>query len=324
MSILIACSPSSGSSLLRRILNRHPEVFCGSETSLFAKKQLYTDWQRNKYRLLLPSFINLRNSSWHHQRGIELDEEYPINKAMLREFIRKSNNFESFIEGLYKQILDGKNKKIWAEKTPANAFTSELFLEHFPEGRLIHITRNPYDAMASLINRGMNAFDAFAVVLINTAYVTEQHHSERYHCIRYEELVENPQATMKNLCFFMGIEYSDSMLDANKNQAGVASMPGWNYRETDKPGTKSIGRFETLNEETQVLLIAYSKCLAIKRKRFNTLEKQCNLLSYAFLDKLHGVEQIDQLKKAYYFDQIKRTLKFHYYNYWNYPIKLNC
>ena len=52
MPILIGCSPSTGSSLLRRILNRHSQVFCGPETSLLTKKGFYSDWDLYKNRIL--------------------------------------------------------------------------------------------------------------------------------------------------------------------------------------------------------------------------------------------------------------------------------
>jgi len=122
MSVLIGCSPSTGSSLLRRILNRHPELFCGSETSLFAKKELYTDWRKAKPKITRTSVMGLSNAGWHDLIGVTLDDDYPWTKPELKRLIKSSNNFLSLADHFYEPILKREGKSKWLEKTPSNAF----------------------------------------------------------------------------------------------------------------------------------------------------------------------------------------------------------
>ena len=68
MAILIGCSGSTGSSLLKTILNRHAQLFAGPEASLFAFPQLYADWNKYKQGVL----TNIKTDAWQMRKGMDL------------------------------------------------------------------------------------------------------------------------------------------------------------------------------------------------------------------------------------------------------------
>ena len=189
MGVMIACSPSTGSSLLRRILNRHPAIFCGSETSLLSKRSLYGNWMSSRSKVLSTSRFKQKDSAWHHFRGFLFDEEYDIKPSSVDKMILESNSFPELIDNFFSLILKEHNKKLWVEKTPSNAFAAMEFLNNFSDGKLIHIVRNPYDAIASLVNRGMSVYNACSVYLLNTSKVLE--------------LIEHPRHFLINLALLI-------------------------------------------------------------------------------------------------------------------------
>ena len=73
MAVLIGGSGSTGSSLLRTILNRHPLIFSGSELNFFNKKQLYYNWNKYKTRVLTKNnFYCLYTTGWFPYKSTAL------------------------------------------------------------------------------------------------------------------------------------------------------------------------------------------------------------------------------------------------------------
>jgi len=322
MSILIGCSPSSGSSLLRRLLNRHSEIFCGSETSLFAKEELYLDWKKNKGKINRPSLFGLSNAGWHNLIGVELTEEYGYNPKEFRELLKKNHkDFSDFISDFYKPILESNKKSVWAEKTPSNAFTLEFFLERFEKGKVIHIVRNPYDAISSLYSRGMTLYNAVAVYLLNTAKALELKGNERCITIKYEDLVDEPKKILEIICSKIGLAYEEQMLVPSMAEGGVTHMSGWNYKETEPIRQGSVGRFQLLDEETQSALLTR---IAITSTNLTfasrTIKGICRSLGYSIIDGSEEPSIIDVLEREKKEDIKRRHFSRAYFRKSNYPI----
>lgn len=326
MSILIGCSPSTGSSLLRRILNRHSMVFCGSETSLFAKEELYINWKKNKNKLTKPSIFGLSNAGWHNFIGVEFSEEYNISHKAFKDLIAsETTTFSSFISGLYKPILEDHNKSIWAEKTPSNAFTLELFLNEFKNSKVIHLVRNPLDTIASLYNRGMSMYNATAVYLMNTAKGLELYDNDNCLTIHYEELVTRPKDILMQLCNFLDIPFEEKMHEATKAEKGIAHMDGWKYKETEKVQQGSIGRFQLMNPRLRTELM---ERIAMTYSSLDTMHKSipdiCTTLNYSLPQLISNNQSLLRFQTEKKEDMKSRYFKKAYFNRNNYPIYFSC
>ena len=321
MSILIGGSPSTGSSLLRRILNRHPDVFCGSESSLFCKPGLYSDWSKNKTRLLSKSYWGIKNAGWHHFIGLSLDDEYNLNKSELNSLIDKSNWFSEFIENLYEPILEKNDKIIWAEKTPSNVFCFNEFIDSFPEGQIVHIVRHPQDCIASLINRGMKLYQAVAVYLVNVNQALQLQDLSRLYTIKYEDLVVQPELTIKELFNFLDLEYFDSVLSGDDIPLGSDYMEGWNYRESGTVGSASMGRFKKLDslEQSRINSYIYYMSTDVAGNKIN-IRSLSEAFGYNLEDITAKPEFLRKLKLERKLDILNRICKGAYFNTKNYPI----
>lgn len=320
MAILIGCSPSTGSSLLRRIMNRHSQIFCGAETSMFAKEGLYLDWEANKHKLTRPSIFGLSNTGWHNFVGVELDAEYQCTPLQLKKLIKAHSDFPSFVEAFYQPSLKSADKKYWAEKTPSNAFTLQLFLNIFPQGKTIHIVRHPLDAIASLMNRGMTAYNAVAVYLLNTAKALEVN-DDRCHLVKYEALVVEAEKTSEELCRFLGLKFEATMLESSGKEKGVSKMEGWNYDETNKIQQGSVGRFSLFDQETRAEVlnrIAFTQtCMNVNHKDIRSIS---DTLGYALPTYEADSEIITLLEQEKEADLSKRYFSRYYFRRSNYPL----
>jgi len=234
--------------LLREILNRHPRIFCGPETSMFG----------------LPFWPPNIASFW------EIDE------AELRLEVSNSVNLIRFAERFYRRQAIEAGKIRWADKTPNNIRSIEKILTWFPKGKFIHIIRDGRDVVCSLRNHPKEKFVNGVLVPLNnnnpipvcanrwlndTAKGLSFRGHPRYMEIRYEDLVANPESEIQRICNFVGEEYNSSMLDI-RNVAGKTMKRGRlinNANAAQRITPRSVGRWRkdlTRTEKQQFIDLA--------------------------------------------------------------------
>ncbi len=161
--------------------------------------------------------------------------------------------------------MEGK-ERIWIEKTPANAYCFGLFLESFSNGKVIHITRNPYDTIASLVSRGFSVYYATGVYLLNTAAALVNRDNPNCHLIKYENLISEPVNSIKALCQFLDVPFEIDMLASKNEDIEHSQLSGWKYDETASIGKSSVGRFDRLNKKSQSEIISAIQSIGISNK----------------------------------------------------------
>lgn len=252
MRILIGGSPSTGSSLFRQMLNRHTQIFCGPESYLFIYPHLFDHWERYRHCIYTKySLRKLKAPGIFLQSGVKLDspELNGRSRAEIRNLVHASGSFPEFCNRLFQEILSGKEKLHWAEKSPANALCFPHFLESFEDAHVIHVIRDPYDTITSLLKRGQSLYLATALYLLQTAAALSSKHSPAYHQIRYEDLAAKPEEVLTTLLGEMGLSFDPAMLGTgNPEMTEIAKMPGWQFDETASPSAEGIGRFNSLSD----------------------------------------------------------------------------
>ena len=324
MSVLIGCSPSTGSSLLRRMLNRHPAIFCGSETYLFSKEALYTDWDSAHKKLMRPSVFGLTNAGWHIFVGVSLGEDYHYSKLEFKNLLDSNHrSFSEFAREFYKPLMVKHKAKVWVEKSPSNAFTLDLFLEEFSNSKAIHIVRDPLDVIASLYNRGMTMYNATAVCLLNISKIMNIS-NDNILTIKYESLVTHAAEVLSELCRFLDLPFEPIMLLPQKGEGGGTTMKGWNYDETQKAEQGSVGRFQRLDIKLQEEIL---KCVYYLRQtifqQFTSISEIRQELYQLDTPVLKDATYKEKLIKEKATDILQRHFSNAYFKKGNYPLKIN-
>lgn len=249
--ILIGGSPSTGSSVLVNLLNRRSELLAGPETYLFSHPGLYSDWKKYRRFLIRTSiFGGLKAQGWFQINGAILgDPFYGWSKPELRDLIRKCGDLPEFADAYFSRSMGKKGAGRWVEKSPSNAICLDIFLRYFPEGKVIHTTRNPHDTIASLVARGLSVYDAAASYLINTAFGLKLEGEGRYFRIRYEDWVKEPGKHLPALFSFLGLDWDPQVVEPSGE--GEVKMDGWMYDEKGRLGSGSIGRFERMESQVK-------------------------------------------------------------------------
>jgi len=292
MQVIMGGSGSTGSSLLKNILNRHQEIFSGGETAFFAKKMIYENWPKAKSRVLKRKFLGLRNHGWHIYNGTDLlQSEYLWEKDELNNLLQKSKTLQAFTSDFYQKPLELNDANIWMEKTPANSACFSSFLNTFKDGRVVHVVRNPFDTIASLQNRGIDLYYATGIYLLNAACGIAVDGSDRSYTIRYEDLIANPQDAIRDICRFLGVDFKPKMLEPQGEVVDKPKLSGWNYDETKAIGSGSVGRFNQLNDESQNSILEAVNMININpggqayyHTQIRNVKDICEALDYEFYD----------------------------------------
>ena len=273
--ILIGSSPSTGSSLLCRILNQHSKLLCGPETHLFTHRSLYTEWLSIRDGFTTNNIPHDQNELWSMDYRINLDSSfYLLNQDQLEKILSASESFQEFADAVFKWPLQHFGATSWIEKTPANACTFRYFLKTFGNSAVIHIYRNPLDTMASLCARGLNPYYAVGLYLIHNAHGIENWGQPNCLQISYEQLVEQTDFTLYELCNLIGCEYETKLMKADTDPEGDSRMKGWKYDESAEIATGSIGRFEEMQGGIQRIIKACINQLGINPRYAETNEIQ--------------------------------------------------
>lgn len=229
--IIIGSAPSSGSTLLVNIIGRAPQVFQCGELSIFDKRDWIVDedvfsWirfarlHRRGYRRRLACEMS------HHLSNFDgLPESSSIN---FRE-----SSYLDHCEWLMNRLADHHQKSVWVEKTPANIFSIEDIAERRPEWRHVVMVRDPRSVLLSLSRRGYSKVLAAARWYLPNLVALKLAKSGRAILVRYEDLIEDPKTTVRNLFAKLNIGYSDSLLTEPKQDA--FSLESWTASPADAP-----------------------------------------------------------------------------------------
>ena len=202
--IFLFSLPRSGSTLLQRLLAGHQNIMTVSEP-----------W------LLLPFCYALKAEgilSEYHQRWAA---------RALKDFIAELPNQETdYNEELQKfalSLYDKANKKkahYFLDKTPRYYLIIQQIIDIFPDAKFIFLFRNPLQILASIIksfNHNRMCLHEYYIDLYRGPQLLAQGYRQiRYKSIavKFEHLICNPQHELQRITQYLGIEYTDAMLNA--------------------------------------------------------------------------------------------------------------
>ncbi len=211
--LFILGNARSGTTLLQVLLDAHPEIV-GSPESKFAvlfyprykhikkwKESDIIDFVEHLYKE--PLFVQL----WH------LDKE-KLKKELLK--VKENATYSLLCKMVYYQMRNGKNNPLYlSDKNPEYTLYIDTILKMFPEAKFIHIIREPRDTIYSQMisfKEKNSKFKAFKWLAFNTIVEGKKKKDpERYFTLLYENLVNDTEATMKDLSSFLNIPFSASM-----------------------------------------------------------------------------------------------------------------
>jgi hypothetical protein len=196
----------SGTSFLRDVLRRHPNLACPEETHFFRSAEPFGV---ARYRKALIDSAVLKK----HR---ELDG---IGESEFERLLQTSSSRGELMRRYMRLYLQRRKPgaQRWFDKTPQNVYGAALIAADFPAARFVHIVRDPRDVVASLrvgrvveIPELIGACSAWieAIQIIDTL---RRAFPRRVHELRHEDLIDDFSAELKKLMDFIDEPFDPAM-----------------------------------------------------------------------------------------------------------------
>jgi hypothetical protein len=206
--IIVGGCPRSGTTLARVILDTHPNICCGPESRLFT-----------------------HNLDEKHRRALARRFDVPIERIEAQ--IDESPSLASFIDAFFADYCTDRGKRRWAEKTPRNVLHLGYIFKHFPRAKFVHVIRDGRDVAASMRRFSRQRFEDGKVVVREEGrrkpikkYIRRWVRMTRKGLavsgavstfgLRYEDLVQDPEPTLRKLFEFLGEAWEPAVLEHHK------------------------------------------------------------------------------------------------------------
>jgi len=199
----------SGTTLLNKVLSVHPDIcFFGNEFNdlpyFYFQHHRYDKFGAQKYERMMSDFLA------HPWLNFKLKPK--VSAKNIRDFIAQD------ILGQFKQQ---QAKEVVGVKIANFIFENvQMIAQAFPNAYCIHIYRDPRDVYWSLKKNNFPIFSAYYVAKAWQKAVVEiqslQGRVPHFFEIKYESLITRPEAEIRKICAFLGVPYSEKMVNFHK------------------------------------------------------------------------------------------------------------
>lgn len=240
--IIVGGCYRSGTSLVRRLLDSHPRIHCGPEVKLF--RDFYGDYIGVEDPIAHLRFIATARSLLPEDELLEV-----LGGALVE---------------IHERAARAQGKARWADKAPENVvFLHDWQRIHGDDWVFLHVVRGSLDTLASIEESGFprsipagldERIDLYLEYARAGLRFAEQH-PDRYVCVRYEDLVADPEPTVRELMASLGEEFHPRQLaiNARAHQAGLEDPKAARASEIH---SRSLGRWREVFDAEQVDEIA--------------------------------------------------------------------
>lgn len=200
----------SGSTLLRVMLNAHPEIRFVRHSAIEAGLE-YIDDHGVAETALEPYYLRLAGSHDFHNGHVKIDRSLPLIE-LLRDFLRQEQCATP------KPILGGALHQNFP-----------TLLSVFPDARFIYLYRDGRDTARSVValeweDNFWTAVKPWIIAAQQGRMMRAKVPADRWIEVRYEELVLHPRRVLAQICAFMGTAYDEAIFSYTKTT---------NYKQPD-------------------------------------------------------------------------------------------
>jgi len=209
--LIVGGCPRSGTTLLRSILDNHPEIAIPPETNfvlpLWHQRSGFGDLRRPERRREVAEFVFAPGRGGRRIRG-EVSRDEAINRLFAAP-----PTLGSLMAACFALYAEGAGKPRWGDKRPRYAMFIGAIFDLFPDAQFVNVVRDPRGAVASQIPMGWDPPDvALAASIANWEASIERVDAfarrlrpDQLLDLRYEDLVREPEREVRRICAFAGL-----------------------------------------------------------------------------------------------------------------------
>jgi hypothetical protein len=232
--IFVVGCQRSGTTLLRLMIDSHPNISCGPETRF------------------LKDFSEITGKNWERLALYGFPKEYWFEKV--------ADLFDTF----QSDYAAARGKKRWADKTPLYALSLPYIVDIFPTCQIIHVIRDGRAVVASHRDRfgyisAVKATEKWGRYIHAARQVGTTLPADRYLEVRYEDLISDTEGTLRTLLNFLGEPWDPAVLDYDASPHDVmphyATFTRARRQSANGPGAVYTNRMASWKRELDPLLL---------------------------------------------------------------------
>lgn len=245
--VFVVGCPRSGTTLLQRMLDNHPQLTVANDTH-FITRAIKKTFATTPDPLLTPELVD-QVLAYRRFHRMGLDE------AEVRDAARDCRTYSQFVARLYDFRAARQGKPLSGEKTPDFCRQIPALHHLFPEARFIHIIRDGRDTSLSAVSwastaKGPGKWSLWAEDPVGASALWWRWQTATgtrdgqaldeglYHELKYESLVGDSPALLANIAAFLQIPDSAEM--ANYFAGKTKKNPNLSAKSAWLPPTKGL------------------------------------------------------------------------------------
>ena len=308
--VMVSAGFEHGGNVTHRHLDGHPDMFVYPFESQLGNRNFndfLTSVERVQYRYPefpegmsaaelyeqiideeMKTFLRKRNGSKFKDADLILDEN--DRRKAFENFLAEGNcSRKRVIEAFFRSTFEawknyyGKphDDMVYVGYSPAVGIDADRMVRDFPDIRIMHIVRNPFSAYRDTKRRPFPQPLSKYLITWNIYHSTVEMFAKMYpenvRIFRYEDLVADKEAFMREVASFIGVDFCETML-----------YPSWNGKEL----TDVIAPWGTVLKSNA----DYNRKII---DELSDVEKHQITVATTALAKHFGYDKIDYLKPYY-------------------------
>lgn len=234
--ILLIGSPRSGSTMLQRMLGSHSAIFTRPEPHMLTPLAY------------LGYHDTVEKAPYDHINAAKAIREYV--DALPRGEEDYLDALRAYVGTLYERMLQGREERLFLDKTPAYGLVLPFATRLLPEARYVVLTRHPLAVLSSYANSFFEGDfkAAYAFNPILHRYVPAIANLIRegpvpHVRVRYEDVVERPSEELRRIFEHLELPHEESAVTYGSHRHEKGSFGDPKVDDHDRPVTKSAERW---------------------------------------------------------------------------------
>jgi len=247
--IFIVGNSRSGTTLMARILSRHPDVHILNETHFieeFAAERNSLRFEGEQLKSMINKMFTIQRKDYYRKAETE---QYPETESVINELSQLAEiSLRDIIRSFFVFEANRLGKSIPGDQTPRHVFYINEIKKMFPEALFINMSRDPRGVLLSqkykwkagirlkvplyeTIRTYLNYHPILMAIMwrkgIKSALsACERIGPEEIINVKFEHLVNDPENSIKMVCDFLGVKYHHSMIDVPVSMSSTSTDEG--------------------------------------------------------------------------------------------------
>ena len=288
--IFICGHPKAGTSLLRSVLDSHPEIIVYPEETGFFRRYLPNAEDKSlEKKLELANRYLIQIFEWNQAHPPEHQKGFPDRDYSNIPFMDVQNELRNQVSIQFRHegdmlsaamtafaVVTGQltdQTKYWLEKTPYNERFARQIFQWWPEARCIHVVRDPRDNFVSYRRKhpdwsaGFFAWNWETSTRLGLRNVIE-FGKKRYWMVTYEEFVQNPEEVLEKIRSFLAISDNKALRQPTRDGKEWKGNSMWS-EQFNQISSAPVGRWKDALKPAEVAAIQGTARYGMKSMGYN-------------------------------------------------------